>query len=64
MGISGYKYDIRTLKCKKFDGDCRYTNNGFRTLEECEAKCKSKDIFVKSMIGSDEYIYNLYSIDI
>ena len=50
MGISGYTYDIRTLKCKKFDGDCRYTNNGFRTLEECEAKCRSKDVFVNIRI--------------
>jgi len=40
--ISGFTFDPVTKTCKSYDDSgCGETKNSYRTLEECETKCKS-----------------------
>ena len=43
-GVWGFTFDPDSKSCKKFNGRCRMTNNGFRTKEDCEAKCSTTNI--------------------
>ena len=41
----GYTFDPATGTCEKFSGaGCSMTQNGFKTMEECETRC-GKPIF-------------------
>jgi len=45
MEVSGYKFDPDSNSCIKFvGGGCGYSNNGFGTKDDCEAKCSTSSI--------------------
>ena len=51
MEVSGYKFDPDSNSCIKFvGGGCGYSNNGFGTKDDCEAKCSTSSIKSKFML--------------